>query len=383
MRTKVEGRRKYNIIYIIAIIIVLFSNFFSNKLSILLMLKPNYKFKNETEIHFIDVGQGDAIAIKFDNGKTMLIDTGTIEYQKKLGYYLDNIILDKSKTIDYLVLTHTDIDHSGNMMYILENYDVKTFYRPMIYSSLEDPSTLNTNDWYDRIVSYAKEKEIEMIFNEQGLSIKDGFNSFTWLSPVNISHDVVLESNEYSPVIRFDYKNHSALFTGDISSEIENNLLFHYSDTGMLDVDILKVAHHGSAYSTNEKFLEEVSPEYACISVGENTYGHPANQLLSRILDYDKVSNSNLYSNLYTTEQKGNVIFTLSWNIEVDFIDQIDNYSFNNYYTYSIIIIVVIVIFLTKPYYKAYKKDIRFVLQNKRYKNLKEKENNKNEGLKL
>ena len=151
MKYKVEGRKVINIIYIVVIITILFSNLFSYRLSVFLRLNPGYKFSNDTEIHFIDVGQGDSIAIKFDNGKTMLVDTGTKEYKSKLTNYLDKIVLNNSKNIDILVLTHIDIDHSGNMEYILKNYKVGQVYMPpMKFDSEMD----NNYEYFElRIVS--------------------------------------------------------------------------------------------------------------------------------------------------------------------------------------------------------------------------------------
>lgn len=365
-RTKVERKRIINYLYVIMIIAVLFSNFFSYKLSCLLLLRPNYQFENETEIHFIDVGQGDAIGIKFDNGKTMLIDTGTVSHRKKLAYYLDNILLENNR-IDYLVLTHIDTDHSGNMMYILENYEIGEFYRPKIYSSDEDPNTINTSSWYDKIIDYATELNISMVFNEAGVMISEGFNKLVWLSPINLEHNDDIASNDFSPVIKLEYKNHSALFTGDISSDVEEKIIAKYANTNVLDVDVLKISHHGSASSTSDTFLNLTSPTSACISVGENTYGHPANKLLTRILDYDNRTCSNLYSNLYTTYNNGNVIYKLKWNIEMNFIDEIDDYSFNSYFCYSLIAMIGLLYFFMLPYIKAWKKDIRFVIQNKKF----------------
>ena len=366
-RTKVDRKNIVNVLYVIVIIAVLFSNFFSYRLSCILLLRPDYKFHNETEIHFIDVGQGDAIAIKFDNGKTMLIDTGTEAYRKKLEYYLNNIILDKDRKIDYLVLTYKDVDHSGNMMFILENYEIGAFYRPKIYSLSEDNGSINTSSWYDKIIDYATYLNIPMIFNESGIIISEGFNKLTWLSPIDLEHNDEIDSNDFSPVIKLEYKNHSALFTGDISEDTEDVLLNKYASTDVLDVDILKISHHGSAGSTCEEFLDATSPDFAGVSVGENTYGHPANKLIARILDYDKKTGSNLYSNLYTTNNNGNIIFKLSWNIELNFIYEIDNYSFNSYFTYTLIVTIIILFFMLKPYIMAYKKDLRFVIQNRKF----------------
>ena len=110
-----------NIVLLVLLVLVIVSNFFSSQMEILLKLKPNITNSFETQVHFIDVGQGDAIAIRFSNGKTMLIDSGTKEYKHKLQYYLDNVVLDNTKTLDYVLLTHPDVDHSGNMEFILNN----------------------------------------------------------------------------------------------------------------------------------------------------------------------------------------------------------------------------------------------------------------------
>ena len=278
-----EDRKVHNIVYLAIIVLLIISMFFSNYLSIFLRLKPDYEFSNDTEIHFINVGQGDAIAIKFANNEVMLIDSGTELYRDKLMNYLDKIVLEGKSTIDYLVLTHIDNDHSGNMVSLISNYNIKSLYRPKLNSTIEDSTSNNSNETYDAIISLAKEKNINLFYNEVGRTLSVGLSMVTWLSPIGISFDDNLDSNNYSPVIRLDYNGKSALFTGDIDSDIEESLINTY-DNGELDIDILKVAHHGSNYSTSNEFLMSTTPEYACISVGENSYGHPANKLLERIL---------------------------------------------------------------------------------------------------
>ena len=370
MKMKVEGRKIVNIVYIIVIIAILFTNFFSSPLSKLLYLKPNYEFNNITEIHFINVGQGDAIGIKFDNGKTMLVDTGIEKYRKDLTYYLDNILLEKSNKIDYLLLTHVDTDHSGNMLHILSNYDIDVLYRPKISASCEESPSNNTTSLYDEIISTAISKNIELKYNEMGNSLVVGNNTLSWLSPIDIDNKIDVESNDYSPVIRLDYNNNSALLTGDISEDTESELINYYS-SNMLDVDILKLAHHGSAYSNSSEFINITSPLFACVSVGENTYGHPANATLERILEYDKLNNSSLYNNLYSTKEDGNIIFTLKNDILVSTIANINEYSFVNYYIYSSIAVVILLIGLLTPYYNAYKNRRRFIRQNKLFEESK------------
>ena len=93
----------YNWVYLLLIIVCIFSNVFYVQLGKVLYLYPDYEFSGKTEIHFIDVGEGDCIAIKFDNDEVMLIDSGIESYYKKLVSYLDNIVLQGRNKIDYLV----------------------------------------------------------------------------------------------------------------------------------------------------------------------------------------------------------------------------------------------------------------------------------------
>lgn len=366
---RTNKRKIINVIYILIIIVALFSNLFTNRLSVLLYIIPDYSYSGRTEIHFIDVGQGDAIAIKFANGKIMVIDSGTDSSSSKLERYLDNIILDERKMIDYLVLTHVDADHSANMKYLLNTYNIGVFYRPKIYSSQEDASSTNTTFIYDEIINIALEKGVEMAFNENGICIQEGMCKLTWLSPIAINHNDDIDSNDFSPVIKLVEGDKSILFTGDISSDTEELLLKNYSNED-LDCDILKVSHHGSAYSTCDDFLNAVSPYYAIISVGNNTYGHPSNDLLYRFLEYDKNTNSNLLGNTYTTLDNGNIIIRFANDINFLFIDNIDDYSFGNYFVYTVILTIFITIILVKPYFKQWKKYMRFVIQNKQFEKL-------------
>ena len=88
------------------------------------------------------------------------------------------------------------------------------------------------------------------------------------------------------------------MLTGDITSEVETIMLNNY-EKELLDVDILKLSHHGSSGSTSYRFLETVTPSKAIISVGNNNYTHPANEVLSRIIEYDNEHHTKLFNNLY------------------------------------------------------------------------------------
>lgn len=362
-----------NIVLLVLLVLVIVSNFFSSQMEILLKLKPNITNSFETQVHFIDVGQGDAIAIKFSNGKTMLVDSGTKEYQHKLQYYLDNVVLDNSKTLDYVLLTHPDVDHSGNMEFILNNYNVKEFFRPEIYEVFENKTPYCENLTYRQIIQTLNKLEIPTKFSsEQSLS-SDGIN-INILSVLGTYHDLGrIETNEFSPTIIIEDNNTKILLAGDTSSETEDKLLRKYPSE-MLDVDILKLSHHGSKYSNSYEFLEVTSPKIAVACCGVNTYGHPANDTVQRLLEYDKNNEKDLFSNYYTTLDDGNIVITFDNNTTVDIIKNIDAYNFADYYIYTIIVSVFIIYIIILPQIKVWKKDIRFVLQNKRFEKYKLKE---------
>lgn len=366
-----------NICLSVLLVLLIFSNIFSYSLEILLHIRPNITKSFETQVHFVDVGQGDAIAIKFSNGKTMLVDSGTKEYCNKLKYYLDNVVLNKSKTIDYVVLTHPDVDHSGNMNFILNNYNVGTFYRPAIYEIYENLEPSCENYTYRQLLKTLNSKEIDVKFNTDEY-ITDGDVTIRMLSTLDrIDVDDLSSTNDYSPTIIIEDKDIKVLLAGDISEDIESSLISKYDE--LLDVDILKLSHHGSKYSNSSEFLDYTSPKIAVACCGVNTYGHPANETLNRILDYDKTNGTNLFDNYYSTLESGNIVCTLEKDIKVDCVKNIDNYNFVSYSIYTLIFSIFILWEIFSSYFKIWKKNYRFKVQNKQFeKYLENEERNSN-----
>ena len=124
-------------------VLMLLTLFFSGDIEVALKLRPNLEGIEEDafEVHFIDVGQGDCVAIRFPNNKTMLVDSGPLTGRKNLEEYLSAVFFDDGyNKFDYVFLTHSDIDHSGNMEYIINSYDIGCFYRPYIYSDKLEPN---------------------------------------------------------------------------------------------------------------------------------------------------------------------------------------------------------------------------------------------------
>lgn len=363
---KVERKLYVNIICFVIIGLVLLTNIFHNYFSKLLYLKPDIIETSATQIHFISVGQGDAIAIRFASGETMLIDSGTELYRKKLTRYLDNVVLEDNR-IDYLVLTHTDLDHSSNMEYIINNYDIGTFYRPPVYSKDEGKANYITSDSYAKIINLLKSKSIEIKFNDDDNTLTCGTAKISWLYPNIDDYIDASVTNNHSAVIIIEDNGSKAMFTGDIDSSVETSILNTYSEN-ILDVDILKIAHHGSKTSTTMDFLETTSPDYAIVSVGDNTYGHPSDEVISRIIDYDCNNNRDLYNHLYRTDIDGNIIITLGDDIIVEKLDNIDKYSFSPYWMYSILIAIFLAVIMFMPYIRLGYRTIRFIIVNARHK---------------
>jgi len=371
MIEKVKDRTHINWAFTILLILVVFSNIFYFELEKIFYLKPNLKETNFTQVHFIDVGQGDAIAIKFSNGKSMLIDSGTESYRHKLTNYLDNMIVEND-TIDYVVLTHPDSDHSSNMSYIIDKYKIEKFYRPPVYETFENKKPSISSNLYKELILKLNDKGINTTINNSSNVLDIGNAKITWLCPTNYMIDNYTDTNNISPVIIVEENDTKLMLTGDIDSDIEESLINLYGEN--LDIDILKLAHHGSKYSTSDDFLEYTTPKKIVVSVGENTYGHPANDTIERILEYDEENNTNLYANFYSTKEVGNVIITLNKNMLVQNINNIDTYLFLSYFVFSSAIFVIILNIMVKPYITYFVKKSLFDIHNILHKKRKEKE---------
>ena len=227
-------------------------------------------------VTFLDVGQGDAIFIEIPNGNQILIDGGPDDsVLAKLGSRMP--FWDRS--IDLVILTHPEKDHVAGLVEILRRYDVDRVLWTGVAHSIAE-----FYEW-ERLL---KEKNISAIYAYAGQHARLGQGAF--LDVLSPSGDFVGKSvkelNETSVVVKFEHGENSFLFTGDIGRSTEYRMLSESLNTRyfILDTDVLKVAHHGSKYSSMEPFLAAVSPNIAIAQVGrKNRYGHPARETLDRL----------------------------------------------------------------------------------------------------
>ena len=212
-------------------------------------------------IYFIDVGYGDSQLIKY-GGTEMLIDCG----KNTAGPDIVKFLKDKGVAeLDYLMISHPDSDHLGGCDDVMESIPTK-----VAIMNGDKADTVS----YDEVMQAISNKQVQLITAEAGDVWSIG-PSFIGVVQANTGLGT---PNKNSIVAKLSYGEMSVLFTGDCDRECEDSLLGKN-----IEADILKVAHHGSAFGTHADFLEKVNPQLAVISVGENEYGHPTEETIGRL----------------------------------------------------------------------------------------------------
>lgn len=255
------------------------------------------------DIQFMDVGQGDGIFIKADDGTTITIDGGSSDVKNVAKYRMIPCIkASGTGGIDYAVITHADKDHISGIEEIL-NMNTEN---GLTIRNLVMPHVSYEDEAYDELLTAAKTKGIQVLYIKEGDTMKLGKVEIKCIHPDGkyISDN----RNDYSTVLSLKYENFSALFTGDIPAEIEKSIINKIDN----NYTILKVAHHGSKYSSDMEFLKKVMPAYSVISVGEdNSYGHPGTETINKL--------KSLNSKILRTDLSGEIeIFSKENNMEID-----------------------------------------------------------------
>jgi len=229
---------------------------------------------NNLQVYFLNVGQGDSAFVKTPENHQIVIDGGP---DLSASGKISNLMPFWDKTIDVIVLSHPEKDHMQGLMDILKKYRAN-----YILDSGIKKDSAEYKEW-EEILENQKRLGAKIIAVKAGDIVKLGNVSINILFPYENFYGKKTEdsTNESCVVLNLVFGKNSFLFTGDISTKSEKELIAS-SDTA-IDTDVLKVSHHGSKYSTSEEFLKFISPEFAVICVGKNSYGHPTPEVLQRL----------------------------------------------------------------------------------------------------
>jgi len=233
-----------------------------------LIIFPVSVLTQDLLIHYIDVGQGDAELIQYQD-KNYLIDSGVNRGDNKLISYLDSIGID---TIHTMLLTHPHYDHYGEFEDIIESgIIVLKFIKNKDY---------RTNSTYNSLINTLQIYGIP-------IDTVDFQDSLGWILETSILSpnyaNGFTDYNNNSIVFKMSFGDLKFLFTGDSETENNNYLINNYD----IDIDILKVPHHGADNGFNYSFMTATSPKIGIICSGENTYSHPSHSVINMIKAYD------------------------------------------------------------------------------------------------
>lgn len=242
------------------------------------------------KVVFLDVGQGDAIYIEAPNRKQILIDGGK---DAKLLSSLAKVMPFADRSIDMVITTHPDADHIGGLPVLLDYYKVE---------NILENGAVSDSSLFSSLEERIAKKKINKTIAHRGMHLILDEERNIYLDILFPDREAsLLESNEASVVIKLVYGESSFMFMGDASLYTEN-LIEWNEKPGNLDVDVLKLGHHGARTSSSELWLEATSPEVAIISAGkDNSYGHPHKEVLDRL--------KKLNIPFLSTIDKGNIIF--------------------------------------------------------------------------
>jgi len=289
----------------------------------------------ELAVHTIDVGHGDAIAIRFPCDRVALIDAGDVGYTGRISDYLRRRVTGRRGRIDWVVLTHPHLDHMGGMTEILNNFDIGVVYRPLISSQ----STHDTNNGtvtfmggetphpvYTDVIyaTYANAEDVRI--STAGTYFGTPYWRMFFHTPTvdgtwaGMRH---ANMNEMSPIMTLEFGNQIFVFTGDAGFMAEGDFLLtdtarYMFGTGRRDRTVhLNVGHHGSNGSTGNDFLRLIQPTTASISVGTRFETLPSATAINRIR-----GNGVTRENLFITADSGAIAIVTdgnTWNVHVGF----------------------------------------------------------------
>ncbi|MGH7506871.1 MAG: ComEC/Rec2 family competence protein, partial [Longimicrobiales bacterium] len=226
-------------------------------------------------IFAIDVGQGDALAVRTPAGRWIVIDAGprTDRFDAGRARVVPFLLQHGARRIDLLVLTHPHADHIGGAQALFEAFDV---------AAVVDPAVPAAYDLYLGTLAAARAEESRWLAAREGRVLRVDDVVLEFLAPDSASLDARDDPNDYSVVFRLSFGRFRALFLGDAPEAVEEAIVAEHRTA--VASQVIKVGHHGSRTSTGEALLEAAAPGIALVSVGErNRYGHPDPGVMARL----------------------------------------------------------------------------------------------------
>lgn len=226
------------------------------------------------EVHMLDVGQGDAIAIRTPQWRWIVIDAGNAwrtgdDGQRVIVPYLRR----RGGDVALLVLTHPHADHVGG---------AATVVRRLRVGGILDPGYVLPGDAYHDVIARTRERGVPWRTARAGDTLHVDGVRLVVLSPDSSTAATATDANAASVVVAAEFRGVRILLTGDAEREVEDHLRRRWGAS--LRAEVLKVGHHGSSTSSSEEFLDLVRPRVALVSVGaDNRYGHPGPDVLARL----------------------------------------------------------------------------------------------------
>lgn len=246
---------------------------------------------SRAKVHMLNVGQGDSFLIVAEDGTQILLDAGK---GATVLSELSKVMAWNDKYIDVVIATHPDADHVGGLVDVLKRYKVGLFLTSDVYADTQI---------YKSLIQSVIDKKIPAYYVRQGMNLNLADKTdFKILFPDRDTHN--WETNTASVVGRLQIGDRSALFTGDSPISIEKYLAQTIPDE--LNVDILKLGHHGSKTSTSPDYLQATTPSLALISAGiNNSYGHPHKEVIDLLKKFNIPYASTQTEGTYTLETDG------------------------------------------------------------------------------
>lgn len=240
----------------------------------------------------LNVGQGECVALTAENA-TVLVDCGGSSRDSAGDIAADWLLAHGRSRVDALILTHLHADHTNGVPELLNRMPVD---RLILFAESEDE-----DDMLSPILAAAEGRGTEIIYIAEELTAHVGGLDLTLMLP-----QAGKDENERGAVVLAEFSQGSALVMGDAGESAERALLAR----GVVpDVDVLVAGHHGSKSSSNILFLRAARAETSIISVGYNTYGHPAEEVLEKLTQYSQA--------VYRTDEDGTVTIQMKAEEEI------------------------------------------------------------------